>query len=121
MPWYEDDAEPNADMCATADESREQIIAFYHRVWTHSDVTINSLDLDAVGDVPHWPKDRSEVTLHQILVHMTAETSPGGTSTGVGFSASRARQTQAPRRGERSPRCYVPGDLGALPPGGESW
>ena len=69
IPWYEDDAEPNADMCATADESREQIIAFYHRVWTHSDVTINSLDLDAVGDVPHWPKDRSEVTLHQILVH----------------------------------------------------
>jgi uncharacterized damage-inducible protein DinB len=74
MPWYEDDAEPNADMWATADESREQIIAFYHRVWTHSDVTIDSLELDAVGHVPHWPKDRSEVTLHQILVHMTAET-----------------------------------------------
>ena len=56
MPWYEDDAEPNADMWATADESREQIIAFYHRVWTHSDVTINSLELDAVGHVPHWPR-----------------------------------------------------------------
>jgi uncharacterized damage-inducible protein DinB len=74
LPWYEDDAEPNADMWATANESREQVIAFYHRVWTHSDVTINSLELDAVGRVPHWPNDRSEVTLHQILVHMTAET-----------------------------------------------
>jgi uncharacterized damage-inducible protein DinB len=74
LPWYEDDAEPNADMWATADESREQVVAFYHRVWAHSDVTINSLELDAVGQVPHWPKDRSKVTLHQILVHMTAET-----------------------------------------------
>jgi hypothetical protein len=74
LPWYEDGAEPNADMWATADESREQIMAFYHRVWAHSDGTINSLELDAVGHVPHWPEDRSDVTLHQILVHMTAET-----------------------------------------------
>jgi Protein of unknown function (DUF664) len=74
LPRYEDDAEPNADMWATADESRRQIVALYHRVWTHSDATINSLELDAVGLVPHWPSDRSEVTLHQILVHVTAET-----------------------------------------------
>lgn len=31
-------------------------------------------DLDAVGRVPWWPDDRSEVTLHRILVHMIAET-----------------------------------------------
>jgi uncharacterized damage-inducible protein DinB len=74
LPWYEEGAEPNADMWATADESREQIIAFYRRVWAHSDGTINSLELDTLGHVPHWPDDRSEVTLHQILVHMTAET-----------------------------------------------
>jgi uncharacterized damage-inducible protein DinB len=74
LPWYEDGAEPNADMWATADESREQIIDFYHRVWAHSDATINNLELDAVGHVPHWPEERSEVTLHLILVHMTAET-----------------------------------------------
>jgi hypothetical protein len=61
-------------MWAAADESREQIVGLYHRVWAHSDATINTLELDAVGHVPHWPKDRSEVTLDQILVHMTAET-----------------------------------------------
>jgi hypothetical protein len=26
-----------------------------------------------VGHVPHWPAERSEVTLHQILVHMISE------------------------------------------------
>jgi uncharacterized damage-inducible protein DinB len=74
LPWFEDDAEPNADMWASADESREQIVSFYRRVWAHSDVTIDTLALDAVGHVPHWPPERNEVTLHQILVHMIAET-----------------------------------------------
>ena len=32
LPWIADDAEPNADMWATADESREQIVGLYHRV-----------------------------------------------------------------------------------------
>ncbi|MEV4318178.1 DinB family protein [Actinocrispum sp. NPDC049592] len=74
LPWLDDDAEHNADMWATPDESREDIIALYHRTWAHSDATINTLPLDAIGHVPHWPEDRSEVTLHAILVHMVAET-----------------------------------------------
>ncbi len=74
LPWLDDDAEPNADMWATADESREQIIGLYHRVWAHSDSTIETSELDAVGHVPWWPPERSEVTLHTILVHMIAET-----------------------------------------------
>ena len=74
LPWFTDDAPPNADMWATADQSRQQIIDLYHRAWVHSDATIDALDLDAVGHVPHWPPERSEVTLHQILVHMIAET-----------------------------------------------
>ena len=61
-------------MWATADESREQIVGLYHRAWAHSDATIESLELDAIGHVPWWPDDRSEVTLHTILVHMIAET-----------------------------------------------
>jgi hypothetical protein len=73
LPWFADDAEPNADLWATAEESREQIIGLYHRAWAHADATIDALDLDAVGHVPWWG-DRSEVTLHRILVHMTAET-----------------------------------------------
>jgi uncharacterized damage-inducible protein DinB len=74
LPWLEDDAEPNADMWATADESREQITGLYRRAWAHSDATIGALGLDAVGRVPWWPENRSEVTLHKILVHMIAET-----------------------------------------------
>lgn len=74
LPWFDDDAEPNADMWATADESREQIVGLYRRVWAHSDVTIESLALDAPGTVPWWPPDRGPVTLHRILVHVIAET-----------------------------------------------
>jgi uncharacterized damage-inducible protein DinB len=74
LPWYAEDAEPNADMWATADETREQIIGLYHRAWAHADATIDALPLDAPGRVPHWPDERARVTLHQILVHVIAET-----------------------------------------------
>ena len=74
LPWLEEGAEPNADMWATPDESRAEIIGLYHRAWAHSDATIGSLALDAIGQVPWWPPERREVTLHRILVHMIAET-----------------------------------------------
>lgn len=74
LPWLDDDAEPNADMWATADESRDQIVGLYRRVWAHSDATIDTLALDAIGRVPWWPEDRREVALHRILVHVVAET-----------------------------------------------
>jgi hypothetical protein len=61
-------------MWATADESCEHIVALYHRAWAHSDTTIDTLELDSIGHVAWWPRDRSEVTLHRILVHMIAET-----------------------------------------------
>lgn len=73
MPWLEDDAEPNSDMWATADESREQIIGLYRRVWAHSDETIDALALDDVGRVRWWSPGHNEVTLRQVLVHMIAE------------------------------------------------
>ncbi|MBO4208116.1 DinB family protein [Micromonospora echinofusca] len=73
MPWLAPDADPNADLWATADESREQIVGLYHRAWAHADATIEELPLDAVGAVPWWPADRNQVTLHRILVHVTAE------------------------------------------------
>lgn len=74
LPWFGDGAEPNADMWATADESREQITGLYRRAWAHADTTIDALTLDAVGHVPWWPDDRSQVTLHRIMVHVTSET-----------------------------------------------
>ncbi len=72
MPWIDDDAEPNADLWATADESIADVLAFYRRVQEHSDATIEALPLDEPGRVPWW--GTPEVTLHQILVHMIDET-----------------------------------------------
>ena len=74
MPWLDEDAEPNADMWATADESRQQIVDLYRRAWAIADATIDGLGLDAIGHVSWWPDERGEVTLHLILVHMIAET-----------------------------------------------
>lgn len=74
LPWFEDDAEPNADMWATAEESRADVVGLYHRAWAHSDATIAALPLDAVGRVPHWSGERAVVALHRILVHVIAET-----------------------------------------------
>jgi uncharacterized damage-inducible protein DinB len=72
--FIEDDVEPNADMWATAEESREDIVALYRRAWAHADTTIRDLPLDGAGRVPWWRDDRAAVTLHRILVHVIAET-----------------------------------------------
>jgi len=74
LPWYDEGAEPNADMWATAEETREQIVGLYHRAWVHADATIEDLPLAATGRVPWFPDDLQEVTLHRILVHVIAET-----------------------------------------------
>ncbi len=74
LPWFADDAEPNADLWAAPDETREDVVGLYRRVWEHSDVTIEEVDLEGTGHVPWWPEEHSAVTLHQILVHMIAET-----------------------------------------------
>ena len=73
LPWM-DDEEPNTDMWATADESREDIIALYRRVWAHADATIAALDLQTIGFVSWWPEDRARATLHTILAHVATET-----------------------------------------------
>jgi uncharacterized damage-inducible protein DinB len=74
MPWYEEDAEPDADLWATAEETREDLVALYRRVWAHADETIAALPLDAPAQVPWWPPERREVTLQLVLLHVTAET-----------------------------------------------
>src|SRR5262249_17307671 len=52
--WMAAGAELNADMWATADQSRDEIVALYRRAWQHADKTINVLPLDAPGRVPWW-------------------------------------------------------------------
>jgi uncharacterized damage-inducible protein DinB len=73
--WIDDDgAEPNWDMWATAEESREQITRGYRAAWEHADTTIGALPLEAAGEVSWWRPERRSVTLHQILAHVVAET-----------------------------------------------
>ncbi|MFF8670387.1 DinB family protein [Streptomyces sp. NPDC015242] len=72
--WYTRDPGPNADMWATPDESREQITELYRQAWRHSDRTVEALALDATGQVPWWPEERREVTLHHVLVRVISDT-----------------------------------------------
>jgi hypothetical protein len=108
LPWLDEGAEVNADMWVPADQSRAEVLALYHRAWAHADVTIEALPLDAVGHVPWWPEERSEVSLQHILVHMIAE---------VGRHAGHAdivRELIDGRTGLRP-------DNDNLPPGSADW
>jgi hypothetical protein len=74
IPWFEDGAEVNADMWATAEESREQIVGLYRRAWAHAYETIDALPVGTKGLVPWWPPERREPTLSRVIIHMIAET-----------------------------------------------
>ncbi|MGW5045466.1 DinB family protein [Streptomyces griseoluteus] len=74
LPWLSEDAETNADMWATAEESRAAITDLYRRAWAHADATVEALPLDTVGRVPWWPSGRDEVTLHHAVVRVLADT-----------------------------------------------
>ncbi|WP_328966971.1 DinB family protein [Streptomyces sp. NBC_00239] len=74
LPWLDAGAEDNADMWATADESRESIVDLYRRAWAHADATIDALALDTTGRVPWWPDGKDEVTLHHAVVRVIADT-----------------------------------------------
>lgn len=74
LPWFDDDAEPNADFWVPAGVTRAEVLGLAERAWAHSDATIEALPLDAVGHVPWWREGNRDVTLHRLLVHMVAET-----------------------------------------------
>ncbi|OFE17807.1 type I restriction endonuclease subunit M [Humibacillus sp. DSM 29435] len=73
LPRWESEAELLADMWATEDESRRDVVERYRRVWRHGDATVADLGLDATGRVAWW--QHAEVSLFTILVHLLAETS----------------------------------------------
>jgi len=73
LRWMEEDAPPNADMRATADESRADIVGLAERVGAHAEATLRALPLDAPGTVPWWPGGSGNVTLQRIAVHLIAE------------------------------------------------
>lgn len=73
MPWIEDDAPPNADMFATADESPTDILDLYRRACAWAEDSYVTLELDAPATVRWWTRDPT-TTLGRLLIHMTAET-----------------------------------------------
>ncbi|MQY12152.1 hypothetical protein SRB5_22820 [Streptomyces sp. RB5] len=73
LPWTGAQAAENADMWATAGESREDITGLYRRVWAHADATVAALAPDTVGRVPWWPAGADTITLHHALVRVLAD------------------------------------------------
>ncbi|QNE20391.1 DinB family protein [Kribbella qitaiheensis] len=73
QPRWDDLSHRGADMWATEDETREEIVDRYRRVWEHSDATIAGLNFDSPGHAAWWPNP--DVRLFNIMVHMLSETS----------------------------------------------
>ncbi|WP_329047312.1 DinB family protein [Amycolatopsis sp. NBC_01488] len=75
LPWVEDGSVwDGADMWATADETREEVVELYRMAWRHTDESIEQLPLDAPASVPWWPEERRKTTFGSLLVRVTAET-----------------------------------------------
>jgi uncharacterized damage-inducible protein DinB len=73
LDWYEEDAEDNADMWATPQESREDIVGLYHLAWKRTDAVTRELGPEATGHVPWW-SGQEHPTVRLLLLHVVAET-----------------------------------------------
>ncbi len=73
LPWFDDDAAPDEDLWARADESRESVLELYRRSAEHADATIDALDLEVRGEIAWWSGEHRHSSLHTVLVHMIAE------------------------------------------------
>ncbi|MFG1645477.1 DinB family protein [Amycolatopsis sp. NPDC049252] len=75
LPWVEDESVwDSADMWATAEQTREELVTLYRRAWQHSDESIAQLPLDAPATVAWWPEERRRTTFGSLLVRVIAET-----------------------------------------------
>jgi len=75
LSWNEDGSVwEGADMWLTADESSDEVLALYRRACAASDATIDALDIDTPGRVPHWPEEKADTTLGYLLAWVLAET-----------------------------------------------
>ena len=75
LPWVEDGSiEDSADMWATAEQTRDDMVELYRASWKHSDQSIDQLGLDAPAHVEWWPEDRQKTTLGSLLVRVIVET-----------------------------------------------
>jgi hypothetical protein len=63
---------PGAEFWAAPDESRDEILDRYRQACAFADETIGELPLEATGRVWWW--GHAAVTLHHVIVHVTADT-----------------------------------------------
>lgn len=75
LPWVEDESIwDSADMWATAEQTREELVGLYQTAWRHADESIAQLPLDAPATVAWWPEERRTTTFGHLLVRVVAET-----------------------------------------------
>jgi Protein of unknown function (DUF664) len=75
LPWVEDESIwDSADMWATADQTRDEIVSLYRTAWRHTDESVDQLGLAAPAEVSWWPEERRRTTLGSLLVRLVAET-----------------------------------------------
>ncbi|HET7388761.1 MAG TPA: DinB family protein [Nocardioidaceae bacterium] len=75
LPWVDDGSIwDGADMWATADQSRDDIVELYRRAWAHSDMSVNEMPLTAPAHVSWWPAERRVTTVGHLVVRVVAET-----------------------------------------------
>lgn len=75
LPWVEDGSIwDSADMWATPDESRADLIGLYQSAWRHADESVRALGLTAPARVPWWREGHRDTTSGALLIRVLAET-----------------------------------------------
>ncbi|WP_320066853.1 DinB family protein [Micromonospora sp. RTGN7] len=73
VPLTAFDEDPQADFYAYEDETKDGLLDLYRRVGAFADQTIEELPLDAPGRVSWWRPGAQDVTLQQIIAHVTCD------------------------------------------------
>lgn len=66
--------DPQIDFYVAEDETVEQVVDFYRRVWAFSNETFDMFTVADFGMVQHWPPERNRKSLGEIATHVIAET-----------------------------------------------
>ena len=75
LPWEDDGSVwDGADMWARPEESRDDLLGLYRRVWRSSDASIAAVPFDAEATVSWWEEDRRHPTFGSLVVRVVAET-----------------------------------------------
>ncbi len=75
LPWVADGSIwEGADMWATPDQSRDELLDLYRTAWSYSNESIEHLPLNAPAHVEWWSEGRRDTTFGHLLVRVVAET-----------------------------------------------